>query len=338
MRLSLPSALSLLLSLAVTTPTLAQPAAQPAKAPPAKASTTPASPPAWIKPSTSNPEWLVDIDFPGGTLAEFCAGLNAMPAAKTSGVLIASELADRVRLQAISVQEAQVDAIMRIITSLNPSVTATESTLRSSDGKTDVGRRWIIGVDPNIASGPAKRPPVTFDLDFPGGAVGAYVEAIRKVCPTANVVMLDGVEKKSVPPVKFRAVTVGAAMRAIERYETRPDGGHEALAVRPIGIEGSSESVFKVELDTKPSGPSSVESVHVWSLAPSIAAGVKVEDALSAIDAALAVDQRPVTIKYHEATNLLIVRATEQQHKVIDDVIHEVEYTVKVREGVKQTK
>lgn len=338
MRLFPPSAIALVLSLAVTVPTLAQPAAQPVKAPPAKAAAAPASPPAWIKASLSNPEWLVDIDFPGGTLAEFCAGLNATPAAKTSGPLIVNELADRVQLQAISLQEAQVDAIMRIITSLNPGVTATQSMLRSSGGERDVGRHWIIGVDPSVASGPAERPPVTFDLDFPGGAVGAYVDAIRKVCPAANVVLLDGAEKMTVPAVKFRAVTVGAAMRAIEREEKGPNGAYAALIVRSIGVEGSSESVFKVELETKPAGPNAVESVHVWSLAPSIAAGVKVEDALSAIDAALAVDQRPVTIKYHEATNLLIVRATEQQHKVIDDVIHEVEHTVQVREGGKQAK
>lgn len=292
----------------------------------------PAVPPTWIKASAGDDK-LSDIDFPGGPVGEYFRGLSARWP-DLSGKLIATVEVESVTLPAFELNGIDRMTALRIPSQLVGGIQFTN--YDSTPGMANSG--FFFRADSSLMQITKNRQAAAFDLDFQGGSVGEYVEAIRKVCPGANIVMMQGAEKMSVPAVKFRAVTVGAAMRAIERQERGLNGAHSALIVRSIGVEGSSESVFKVEVESTPAGPIGAESVHVWSLAPSIAAGVKVEDALSAIDAALAVDQRPVTIKYHEATNLLIVRATEQQHKVIDDVIHEVEYTVKVREGAKETK
>lgn len=331
-------AFAALCAFGVTPVVFARPAdSKPAQPASAKAGAAAA---AWIKPSAADPK-LFDVDFPGGSLASYYAGIAPLAESQSLLPLVVSDRAEHVSLQALSIRGTSLWALYQMPVKLMPGVTLSAvdgASFSAPDGTTTVRGAYVVGVAPGITESAPPARPARFDLDFPGGNVGAYVETIRKVCPEANVVMLEGAEKMSVPAVKFRAVTVGAAMRAIERYEQGPNGMHSALIVRSIDVEGSSESVFKVELDTKPVGPNAAESVHVWSLAPSIAAGVKVEDALSAIDAALAVDQRPVTIKYHEATNLLIVRATEQQHKVIDDVIHEVEYTVQVKKEAKESK
>lgn len=330
MRISRVSCL-LLAGLALAAPgAFAQKAPDPVKAPPAARAGEGAMP-AWIKVSSKDSR-LYDVDFPGGTLAEYYRGVSSAPDAKTYIPIVISAEAEKVRFQAISLKDAGVYALYQLPPHLVPGVTLNDAGLTSYKGDDDkevlVGA-YVVGVDATLTRGLPK-PAATFNLDFPGGTVADYAAAVRAACPGANIVMLSGAEKASVPAMTFRDVTVEAAMRAIEADRANPDGSRSALLVRGIEIGGSPEGVYKIELESL--GQAKSEAVVcVWSLAPMLAAGVKIEDALSAVEAALGVDERPTKIKYHEATNLLIVRATEQQHKLINAVIHEVEHTTSVR-------
>ncbi len=305
---------------------IAQKSAEPIKATGTKAAD--AGLPSWIKVSSKDPA-LCDVDFPGGTLAEFYRGLTATPEAKNLLPLVVSEQAERVRLQALSLRDASVFALYQLPANLIPGVTFSPTGLShvvGASGKETLVGAYVVGVDPRLAEG--SRPAATFDLDFPGGTMADYAAAVRAAWPGANLAMLGGAEKARVPAMKFRDVTVEAAMRAVESQQLNEDGTSSAIVVRGVEIGGSKEGLYRVVLESGQAKARSEARVHVWSLAPMLAAGVKIEDALSAIEAALAVDGRPTTIKYHEATMLLIVRGSQEQHDVIDTVIHEVEYTV----------
>lgn len=322
------SVLPLVLSLA-----LAAPPASPStpKGPPT-ASAVAVSTPSWIKPSQQSSN-LINIDFPGGTLAEFYRGLSATPQGKALKPVVVNERADRVRMQPVAMSDVDVLTLYTLATQLVTGVALNPLT-SSTEGGHPTLSAYVLMIEPGAESAQAPRPAM-FSLDFPGGTVRDYAHAIRKACASANIVVLGNAGDSLLAPMMLRDVTVEAAVRALEGPQENTTGAPTARFVRGVSIAGTPESVFSIQEETKRTGPDESAHVRVWSLAPALTTGVRLEDLLSAIEAALAVDGRPSKLNYHEATSLLIVRAVETQHQLVDSVIHEVEYSNQVNEGEK---
>jgi hypothetical protein len=153
--------------------------------------------------------------------------------------------------------------------------------------------------------------------------VGEYVEAVRKANPGANVVVPDDAGKFPMPAVDLIGVTTKAAVGAVNQEWGDPKSGMSSLRVRTIENEGSAESVFVLDADHVASHPN--ETI-VLSLAEILhskrARPIKVEDALSAIEAATNMTEPPPKIRYHAETMLLLFHGTNQQvgtlHRTID--------------------
>lgn len=309
-------------------PTLAR---QAPKASEAVNVSAPTRPPSWVRPSSPDDDELLEIDFPGGTLGEFYRGVGATPSAKRLLPLVISEQADGVRFQPVRLSDVGVFTLYQLPPKLVGGVSFEALTGSKKDGTSEIAA-YVVGVDPSIAARGPVAPAPTFDLEFPGGTIAAYADAIRKTWPAANIVIMDGAGKETLPPVSFRSVSLDAATKTMEIRRRNADGTVTEVFVRGLGMGGDgSQEVYKVEMETTAPNPMAAEVARVWSLAVPIANGTKVEDLLSAIEAALGVSDRPTTIKYHEATSLLIVRALPSQQDLVDEVIRKVAGTTAAR-------
>ncbi|MBS0189417.1 MAG: hypothetical protein JSS51_15240 [Planctomycetes bacterium] len=198
---------------------------------------------------------------------------------------------------------------------------------------------------------PAQRPASTLPpddtlitLDFKGGTIGEYVNAIRAAAGSKPVNVLYNENTAAIPmyPVRLTSASVWSALGAVERNTTTDDG--RTLNVRvgkpstpPAGgvptysiySEKSSHSSLPFDnLDQR-------QEMIVLSLNPLVGLpGVSKEDqgprfdsksVLSAVESAVALvtsqDVSPPIIKYHEASGLLFVKGNAAQQRAAKEVI-----------------
>lgn len=295
----------------------------PIAAPP---SVPPEEPPSWISPSEAD-DGGADIDFPGGPIREYFRGLRAQwPDLR--GKITAPIEVEEFELPAFKLRGVDRLTALVLPTKLIGGIHITN--YDATPGMANNG--FFFHADSSLMRIARSREARTIDIDFPGGTIDAYVAAIRKVCPDANIVIMDGAGKETLPAVSFRSVSLDAATKTMEIRRRNADGTVTEVFVRGLGMGGGgSQEVYKVEMETTAPNPMAAEVARVWSLAVPIANGTKVEDLLSAIEAALGVSDRPTTIKYHEATSLLIVRALPSQQDLVDEVIRKVAGTTAAR-------
>lgn len=149
------------------------------------------------------------------------------------------------------------------------------------------------------------------DIDFPGGTIAEYVEAVAEAFGGANAVIQPGAEDMSVAPVKLtqvRRVDALIVLQAVARAEP----------TRRIQVIPSTE-IVQIGLATRPS--SAPQEVRVWSLQRLTDSGAKAEDVLSAIETAINLVPGEPQIKFHRETNLLMMRASIDQLDAAQQVL-----------------
>lgn len=175
-----------------------------------------------------------------------------------------------------------------------------------------------------------------FDLDFPGGTLEQYVQAIRKAHGSANVMLSDGAKKARIPAVMFNGVTLDAAMSVLRGRSLSRDDGSFGIQPDPVRLAGRDEMAYRVSLypwefpadrlkkkqgSKKADQPAAEAQSHVWSLRDLIDAGLKMDDVLGAVDAALKTIDKPFKIRLHDPTALLIVRGSDEQLNLVDQTV-----------------
>jgi hypothetical protein len=164
------------------------------------------------------------------------------------------------------------------------------------------------------------------DVDFKGGAVAQYVEALAKAAqPTpVNVILADGLEAAAMQALRLRGVTVETAVRAIPSAAKGTDAD---WTIQPISAGPGSAPVYRVQVGgatTMSPGPGESQA-DVVSLARAIDAGVPVQTVISAVDTALGVQgagqPQPPDLKLHGDSGLLIVRGTPGQLNIVRSTV-----------------
>lgn len=172
-----------------------------------------------------------------------------------------------------------------------------------------------------------------FDLDFPGGTLAQYVDAVRDVAHPVNIVARASVVPVRIEPVEFRNVSVDAALRFVEGRYTLPDGSlvqvnlQTASSGRQAPGGGDELMIYKLEGDRKSVRHDAETRSHVWSLAPILDEGQDPKDVLAAIEALLDLqdgEPAPARLRFHRETQLLLARAEERQLGVIDELLREL--------------
>lgn len=170
------------------------------------------------------------------------------------------------------------------------------------------------------------------DLRFSGGIVGDYVQAVRKAFPDANILMDAEVERLPMPEVELTSVGLKSALQLLE-FQSQEDS-HESLRVDVHCLtERYARPVYRILAKVR--GPRSRDRSQVWTVADLLAAEMKPEDVLSAVETAmglLAEDGfEPAQIRFHEATGLLVARGLNEQIDAIDEIVARLRETVQLR-------
>jgi hypothetical protein len=195
-------------------------------------------------------------------------------------------------------------------------------------------------VSPEQQQPPAGEP--TLSIDFPGGTVGQYVEALRHgSSQPVNIVLPPRAAKVPMPPVSLKAVTLVDAINAVIAIADIP--ADEDWGVRPLatlsgiisnGPSGESVPGYAIMVQQRgtrvmPGGPQfaggggAASRTEVYAVRDLLDSGMKPEAVLTAIDTALRMDQRtePPDVKFHEESGLLILRATSDQLEAARQVV-----------------
>lgn len=181
-------------------------------------------------------------------------------------------------------------------------------------------------------------------LDFAGGTVGDYAQAIRKAAePDALNLFVDSQAAEiPVPAIKLTKASIFDSLSLIARNGLDADGRYLNLGVEVLESTANGGSpVYKIKANylDPPGNPNrpSEALLEVISLNPiiglpgSVRAGRPPLDAktvLGAIEAAVAVSDSnsstPPVLKFHEASGLLFVKGTNAQRNVAIEVARQL--------------
>ena len=274
-------------------------------------------------------EDLYDINFPGGTAAEYFNELGAELEGELN--VIVKEGVDLVELPPINIKRVPGLDVIELPQRLDNAlvIEATDNVSPSFGGPRDgVGVYTIVVrlgpgyyerlLDEARGAGQAGGD-TRFDLRFNGGTAREYVKAIRRACPDTNIVVISDIRRRFVPNVELKNVTVLSALKAIEGSGEDEYGVRSYLKIEAVRIGNTDEFVYTVRLEQE-----KVERLfRVWSVSDLLESGVEENDIVSAtLDimeiAGMEFGQTDTRIRFHPRTGLLIARAPVEALMLMD--------------------
>jgi hypothetical protein len=209
----------------------------------------------------------------------------------------------------------------------------------------------------NISVDPAepKEDEKPFSLNFPGGLVQDFVEAVEQASRAPfNVIIPTSAQDLEMPPVKVREVTLTPLLGALSASsrEQKPVPVAQQRAIGGGGFGGGAAShfeyrstgfnfaptpgaggsvVWQLTVDRLNPPPAPVPAAVVppmarfYQLKPNLEAGLKIEDITTVAETAwkmMKLDKKDIPeMKVHEETGLLIAVGSESALSVIDSVL-----------------
>jgi len=174
---------------------------------------------------------------------------------------------------------------------------------------------------PNTAAG------TPIDFRFDGGTAVEYVDALRAVAPTLNVVLEPDAALVRIEPVDMRHVDPETAIYLLDDMTRILDDNQRIeLDVQTILRSPGTAPLYQVFVERRASRPQSIPVSHVWSLRELIEGGTPADHVLTAIEAALDLSdgQAPAKLRFHPETFLLLVHAQPAQLETIDAIVEEL--------------
>lgn len=172
----------------------------------------------------------------------------------------------------------------------------------------------------------------SFSVQFQGGTVEGYLDALREANEEMNIIMLDDVSRFALPPVELKYVTRRQAMEVLDGMEKVIDGRSHHIAVQMIedkfGVPVFSVRVIEERMHgPQPETPETLVS-QVWPVKELLTRLENPDQLVTAVETALEmmgeVDDA-VAVRFHEETGLLIARGRLGHVRMIDSVINALE-------------
>lgn len=160
--------------------------------------------------------------------------------------------------------------------------------------------------------------PVTVTLTFEGGTMAAFVAEVRKVQPTANIVMATRAADAIVPPMELRGAGIEQALVCACTVAEGP------VEVRVKDFAGGGRPVYtvlaapaRVQKQVLGADPDEIEQ-RVFTLNKLTTARVGVEPVsvatiLSAVEMVTSAAGQAPLLRYHQDSGILLVRGTREQ-------------------------
>lgn len=164
-----------------------------------------------------------------------------------------------------------------------------------------------------------------FDLDFSGGTLKEYVEAIRNKNRKANIVIMPDAMNIPMPPVQLKSVDLNSAMRILDNMVVGSDFQEVEISLRYV--PGNSDlgelDIFTINA----SGRSLPVSTLVLSVSYILQGEVSDRDLLTTIESSLELvseGQPEAKVQFHPETGILIVRGHVAQVELVSNLLDEL--------------
>ena len=178
-------------------------------------------------------------------------------------------------------------------------------------------------------------------LQFRGGTLAGYLEAVRDACEGVNILIPTEADQVPVPAVSLVEADVDAALNAIEQIVADP------WRVRSSALSpGAGNPVFAVRVEKRGreqvANPGSPDKSHVRVLSLRQLLGIEgsqftSKTVLTAIDAGLQMAgdqgaQDAALCRYHEESGLLFVRGRLEEINIVEQVLAQLAHDVTMAE------
>ena len=186
--------------------------------------------------------------------------------------------------------------------------------------------------EPGAASLPisARAESATFNIDFPGGTPDALVQEVAKQSGTRpNVIIPEHVDKIVLPRFKLQNVSTAQVFEALNLIFD--EKGMQHFRWISEGGKGGQRTVWI--LTKTPLRPPS-EACQVWFIGH-LLESYPLDDINTAIRATWEMSGQTSTpaLKFHKETKLLIVRGSEQELKLVQEVLKALELGTATRKA-----
>ncbi|MFG0251858.1 MAG: hypothetical protein ACF8NJ_03185 [Phycisphaerales bacterium JB038] len=164
------------------------------------------------------------------------------------------------------------------------------------------------------------------NVDFPGGTLGAYIEAIEAACEsTINFVVVDDkVLAAPIAKIRLRGVTPNTALELVQGTKV-VIGNREYLVDldRMGGADGEAATIRVTALDRGNAPRETVTHTMIFAGQPLIEAGLAPEHLLAALEIALdlSASGEPAEIRFHEETGLIFANGSNDQINAIHSLM-----------------
>jgi len=190
-------------------------------------------------------------------------------------------------------------------------------------------------------------------VNFPGGTIGQYVEALRKASTggTANIVVSDRSSKVPISAISLKGVDIGVAVSAIPAAYSGARGVWHIEPVLPNGMPrmgnyDPASVTYSVDFETVSDFQTGELKVEAFSLGRLLnpAGSAKPESnpevVLTAIEAGLHLligntDRQP-ELKFHPDSSLLFVRGTSDEVLLVKSIISRMTEEAVRRQAITQ--
>jgi hypothetical protein len=159
-------------------------------------------------------------------------------------------------------------------------------------------------------------------LNFPGGTVLAYVNAVRKAAGDINVVIAPEAAEVQMPAVTVKQITVAAAIDLLDGRTLDLPGRRVQLGAMQMPVYDTLERQT-YQVIAKVSGRPTVRATSVWTVASLLDADIPAAAVLSAVETAIEVvaSSTKPDVRFHEDTALLIASGDHDQLQAIEHVL-----------------
>jgi hypothetical protein len=186
------------------------------------------------------------------------------------------------------------------------------------------GEQSPAGAQPAVESPGAR----LITLDFPGGTVAQYIDAVRKASDDANIVVIGDVTPIPMPPVKLKNVDAWAAVNILNSMPQHQKDLYVKMDADITSHERDQSRVYVVTAQvTRSNGLGGPVESTVLSVLDVLQDHLTADDLLTAVQIAQEVignPDQPADIKFHKETGLLIARGTREQIAGIHQVVEQL--------------
>lgn len=183
--------------------------------------------------------------------------------------------------------------------------------------------------------------PAVVSLNFAGGTLAEFVDAVRKDQSRANIVLATQARDAQVPAIVLKSAGLeqaleGACMAAAADYDVRVkefrgfgEPVYSITAVqRPASRQGAPRRALATAIEQVVFSTSSLTIEREKGMKP-----LEVATILSTIELAMADEQKAPRIRFHEDSGLLLVRGSRAQTGVAEQVLRTLEKDLDRRES-----